>query len=78
MVEFFPEETNSSYSLMRASLVIPFYETTDHTVTDEPPENILEGLPEDIIYYPGIFAPVILNHVSGLRANVLQDSYTTK
>lgn len=81
MVEFFPEETNPGYSLMRASLVIPFYafyQITDHRVTDEQPENILKGLLEDVIYYPGIFAPTILNHVSGLRANALLESYTTK
>lgn len=81
MAEFFPEETNSSYALMRASFVIPFYafyQITDHRVTDEQPENILKGLLEDVIYYPGIFAPTILNHVSGLRANVLLESYTTK
>lgn len=78
MTEFFPEEADSGYSLMRASLVIPFYafyQITDHSATDERPENILKGLLEEVIYYPGIFGPGILNHISGLRANVLLDSY---
>lgn len=81
MAEFFPEETDSGYSLMRASVVIlfyTFYQMTHHSTRDDRPEHVLKDLLEKLIYYPGILGPAILSHVSGLRVNVLAESYIAR
>lgn len=80
MAEFFPEHADWTVNHLRSSLVLPLYPLFRQLLHTEGQtmEDTLRTIFKSILRYPGITIPALLPHVTGLRGNIVQNSYASR